>query len=89
MVYQVLRGTGRARSRRWCSAASSPPSECLLAVVRHRRIDAIGALVLLGIAVGTILGLASGSAKLVLVEGSVPTGIFGLVCLGSLWAPAR
>jgi hypothetical protein len=27
-----------------------------------------------------------GSARLVLVEGSVPTGIIGLVCLGSLWA---
>lgn len=32
-----------------------------------------------------MLGLASGSPRLVLVEGSVPTGIFGLVCLGSLW----
>jgi hypothetical protein len=55
-------------------------------IVRHRRLDAIGALVLLGIAVGTVLGLASGSARLVLIEGSVPTGIFALVCLGSLWA---
>jgi hypothetical protein len=63
-----------------------PALGVLYGVVRHRRIDAIGALVLLGIAVGSILGLASGSAKLVLVEGSVPTGIFGLVCLASLWA---
>jgi hypothetical protein len=53
---------------------------------RDRRLDAIGGLVLVGIAVGTILGLATGSARLVLVEGSVPTAVFGLVCLGSLWS---
>jgi hypothetical protein len=53
---------------------------------RDRRLDAIGGLVLLGIAVGTVLGLATGSARLVLVEGSVPTAVFGFVCLGSLWS---
>jgi hypothetical protein len=42
--------------------------------------------VLAGIAVGTILGLVSHSARLLLVEGSVPTAIFGVACLGSLWA---
>jgi hypothetical protein len=42
--------------------------------------------VLAGIVVGTILGLVSHSPRLVLVEGSVPTGVFGLACLGSLRA---
>jgi len=42
--------------------------------------------VLAGIVVGTMLGLVSHSPRLLLVEGSVPTGIFGLACLGSLWA---
>jgi hypothetical protein len=32
-----------------------------------------------------VLGLISHSARLVLMEGSVPTAIFGLACLGSLW----
>ena len=41
---------------------------------------------LAGIAVGTVLGLVSGNARLVLVEGSVPTAVFGLLCLGSLWS---
>jgi hypothetical protein len=54
--------------------------------VRHRRLDAVGALVLAGILVGTVLGLASDSARLLLVEGSVPTAVFGVACLGSLWA---
>ena len=41
---------------------------------------------LAGIAIGTIVGLAAGDARLVFVEGSVPTAIFGLVCVGSLWS---
>src|SRR5579872_4958570 len=40
--------------------------------------------VLPGIAVGTILGLVSGNARLVLLEGSVPTAVFGVLCLASL-----
>jgi hypothetical protein len=32
-----------------------------------------------------VLGLASGNARLYLIDGSVPTAIFALVCLGSLW----
>ena len=46
----------------------------------------VGALVLAGIVVGTVLGLISHSARLVLVEGSVPTAVFGVACLGSLRA---
>ena len=53
-------------------------------LIRHRHLDIVGVLVLAGIAVGTVLGLVSGNARLVLVEGSVPTAVFGLLCLGSL-----
>jgi hypothetical protein len=56
-----------------------------ISAVRHRRLDVVGALVLAGIIAGAILGLVSHSARLVLLEGSVPTAIFGLGCLGSLW----
>ena len=52
--------------------------------VRHRRIDAIGVLVLSGIALGTVVGLASGSARLYLLDGIVPTVAIGIVCLASL-----
>ncbi|MGD0393940.1 MAG: VC0807 family protein [Acidimicrobiales bacterium] len=55
-------------------------------VVRHRRIDAIGVLVLSGIALGTVVGLASGSARLYLLDGIVPTVAIGIVCLVSLLA---
>jgi SAM-dependent methyltransferase len=53
-------------------------------VLRHRRLDAIGALVLSGIALGTVTGLASGSARLYLLDGIVPTVVLGAVCLISL-----
>jgi hypothetical protein len=59
----------------------------IIGMVRHRRVDAVGVLVLAGIVVGAILGLVSHNAKLVLDEGSVPTAVFGLVCLGSLATP--
>jgi len=85
VVFQVLRSHGASEVKALVLSGIFPALGVLYGVVRHRRIDAIGVLVLIGIAVGTILGLASGNARLVLVEGSVPTGIFGLVCLGSLW----
>jgi hypothetical protein len=55
-------------------------------LARHWRLDAVGALVLVGIAVRTALGLATGNARPVLLEGSVPTAVFGLVCFTSLWS---
>jgi len=57
-----------------------------LGVVRHRRLDAIGIVVLLGIVVGSAVGLASGSAHLVLLDGTVPPAVFGMACVGSLWS---
>jgi hypothetical protein len=35
---------------------------------------------------GTALALVSHSTRLLLVEGSVPTAVSGVACLGSLWA---
>ena len=61
-----------------------PATRVIIGIVRHRRVDAVGVLVLAGIAVGAILGLVSHNPKLVLDEGSVSTGVFGLICLGSL-----
>jgi hypothetical protein len=86
VAYSLLRSHGYSQVTALVLSGVLPAFGVALTIVRHRRLDAIGALVLAGIAVGTVLGLATGSARLVLIEGSVPTGIFAVVCLGSLWA---
>jgi len=55
-----------------------------IGIIRYRRLDAVGSLVLFGIIVGTVAGLVTHSARLLLMEGSVPTAVFALACLGSL-----
>jgi intracellular septation protein A len=61
-----------------------PALSVIIGAVRRRRLEVVGALVLAGIVLGAVLGLAFRSARLVLVEGSVPTAVFGVACLGSL-----
>jgi hypothetical protein len=85
-AYSLLRSAGLSTVSALILSGVLPGLAVLGSFVRHRRLDAIGALVLAGIAVGTVLGLLSGNARLVLVEGSVPTAVFGLLCLGSLWS---
>ncbi len=55
-----------------------------LGFARHRHLDTIGVMVLIGIIVGSILGAVSGSAHLVLLDGVLPTAVFGVVCVASL-----
>ena len=86
VAYSLLRSAGLSSVSALVLSGAFPALGIAAGVVRHRRVDAIGVLVLAGIAVGTVLGLVSGNARLVLVEGSVPTAVFGLLCLGSLWS---
>ncbi|MGH3203440.1 MAG: VC0807 family protein [Streptosporangiaceae bacterium] len=83
-AYQMLRSAGLSSVLALVLSGVLPGVAVLGGFIRHRRLDAVGALVLAGIAVGTILGLISGSARLVLMEGSVPTAVFGVLCLASL-----
>jgi uncharacterized membrane protein len=53
-------------------------------VIRTRRLDVIGALVLSGIALGTVTGVLSGNARLYLLDGLVPTVALGAACFASL-----
>jgi intracellular septation protein A len=86
VTYQLLRSAGMTAVAALLLSGVFPALHVIINVIQHRRIDVVGALVLAGIAVGTVLGLVSHDAKLVLVEGSVPTAVFGVACLGSLWA---
>ena len=85
VTYSMLRSAGMSTVGALVLSGVVPALGVLLGVARHRRVDVVGVLVLVGIAVGSVLGLASGSARLVLLEGSVPTAVFGAVCIGSLW----
>ena len=84
VAYQVLRSAGLSSVSALVLSGVLPGAAVLGGLVRHRHLDAVGLLVLAGIAVGTVLGLLSGNARLVLMEGSVPTAVFGLLCLISL-----
>lgn len=86
VAYSLLRSAGLSSVLALVLSGAFPTLGIVAGLARNRRVDAIGVLVLAGIAVGTVLGLVTGNARLVLVEGSVPTAVFGLLCLGSLWS---
>lgn len=83
-AYNVLRSAGMSTVASLLLSGVFPAIPVSIDAIRHRRLEVVGALVVAGILVGTVLGLASHNARLVLVEGSVPTGVFALGLLGSL-----
>jgi hypothetical protein len=84
LVYNLLRANGFSTVGALILSGVLPAIGVIVGIVRHRRADAVGILVLAGIVVGAILGLVSDNPRLVLDEGSVSTGVFGLLSLGSL-----
>jgi len=86
VAYSLLRSAGLSAVTALVLSGILPGVAVVGGLVRRRRLDAVGVLVLAGIAVGAVLGLVSGNARLVLIEGSVPTAVFGLLCLVSLWS---
>jgi len=86
VAYQLLRSAGQSTVTALVLSGIFPAVGVVINLVRRRRVDAVGLLVLAGIAAGTILGLVTHNPRLVLMEGSVPTAVFGVACLTSLWA---
>ncbi len=84
VVYTLLRSNGSSTVVALVVSGILPASGVILRFGRQRRLDVIGLLVLSGIAVGATVALISGNARLVLLEGSVPTAVFGFACLISL-----
>jgi intracellular septation protein A len=84
VAYSLLRSAGLSAVAALLLSGVFPALHVAFDAVRHHRLEVVGALVLAGIVLGAVLGLAFHSARLVLVEGSVPTAVFGLACLGSL-----
>jgi hypothetical protein len=88
-AYGLLRSVGLTTVTALLLSGVFPALGVAIGVIRHRRLDVVGVLVLAGVAIGTVLGLVSHNARLVLMEGSVPTAVFGVACLGSLWMARR
>ncbi|HLX52162.1 MAG TPA: VC0807 family protein [Streptosporangiaceae bacterium] len=85
-AYNLLHSAGLTAVTALLLSGIFPALGVIINAIRHRRLDVVGGLVLAGIVVGAVAGLLSHSARLLLAEGSVPTGVFGVACLGSLWA---
>lgn len=83
-TYSALRSVGLTAVTALVLSGVFPALSVTFGAIRHRRLEVVAALVLAGIMVGAVLGLVFHSARLVLVEGSVPTAVFGVGCLGSL-----
>jgi hypothetical protein len=87
IAYALLRKAGLSAVTALIVSGALPAVGVAANAIQRRRLDIIGTVVLAGIVVGAVLGLVSHNARLVLLEGSVPTAVFGLACLSSLRAP--
>jgi hypothetical protein len=87
VAYKLLRSHGFSAVNALLLGGVFPAVHVAAGAIRNRRLDVVGALVLAGIALGTVTGLISHSSRLLLIEGSVPTVIFGVACLVSLCTP--
>lgn len=86
VAFSLLRSAGRSTVSALILSGIFPALGVAVGIARNKRLDAVGGLVLAGIGVRVLLGLATGSARVVLLEGAVPTAAFGALCLGSLWS---
>lgn len=84
LVYRILHAAGVGDVVALVSSGIPPALGVGLAAKRHGRLDVIGALVLLGVVIGSSLGLLTRDPRLVLLEGAVPTLLFSLACLFSV-----
>jgi intracellular septation protein A len=85
-VYNLL--TSYGVSTLWALAAGgvSPALNNLRSWVTSRRLEPLGIIVIALMAAGTAGSLISGSVLFALIKESFLTGVFGAICLGSLFA---
>lgn len=87
LLFQVLSSHGVPTVPALCWTSVFPLASTLGNWLRTRHADGLGVISLVLIAVGIATSLISGSVRFLLVKESLLTGLFGLVCLGSLLAP--
>jgi hypothetical protein len=86
-TYFLLEGWGWSAVPALLISGAWPALETLVMLAVSRRLDEIGVLALIFVALGVVAGLGFGSARLVLVKESLVTGLFGVVLLASLLLP--
>jgi hypothetical protein len=84
LTYRVLHAAGVGDVAALICSGIPPTLGVAVASKRHGRLDVIGALVLVGVVIGSSLGLLTDDAQLVLLEGAVPTLLFSVACLLSV-----
>jgi hypothetical protein len=84
LTYRILHAAGISDVVALVVSGVPPAFGVAIAARRHGRLDVIGALVLLGVVIGTSLGLVTQEPRLILLEGAVPTMLFSLACLLSV-----
>jgi intracellular septation protein A len=87
VAYQLLTGQGLDCFRALLATSVFPLVGVTWGWARTRQLDGIAVISLVFIALGLATSLISGDARFYLVKESFLTGLFGLVCLGSLLLP--
>ena len=86
IAYQVLTHYGVSAVPALTAGAIFPVANIMRKFIATRRLDLIGAIVLLFIAIGVVASLISGNVLFVLIKESFITGLVGLLFLSSfLW----
>lgn len=87
ITYDVLTSNGVGEVPALLLGGVWPALELAVNLARTRKIDEFSMLVLIFLFVGVISALAFNSPQLVLIKEGAVTGLFGVVLLGSLFAP--
>jgi intracellular septation protein A len=86
VIFNVLSRCGVSTLLSLVAGGLSPAVNNLRLWVRSRRVEPLGVIVVLFLAVGAVISLITGSVFVVLIKESFFTATFGLICLGSLLA---
>ncbi|MEJ8278326.1 VC0807 family protein [Pseudonocardia spirodelae] len=84
VVYDVLTDRGVGAVPALLASGIGPLLDVGIGLVRHRRVDEFGVVVLVFLAVGAVLGLLLADPRVLLLKESATTGAMGLLLLGSL-----
>jgi hypothetical protein len=87
IVQSVARSHGASVTVALALSGIPPAAWIVVSMLWRRRVDAVGIFVLSSIVLATVIGLATGSGRLYLLDGAILTGVFGVVCLASLATP--